>query len=240
MYNPMDYQDDATAPEKVSAEEATRVVTEAFFDRLRRVDLMSAPEAREAAVRSTWAGLQGRVDDLIANDLDRANVGFTLLAVAAYEVLAPEMGHAGAVRVVDECLNQPLREWTFQGTRAMLDGAPDPFAALVAVSKQREEHFFGPSFAFERPVDDGWGYVLQVRRCLFHEVLAAVGRKELQPILCHFDMNWADAIEPKRHHFRFVRPSTFATDTLCRMWFMREEPPLLPEGALLRKEAARP
>jgi hypothetical protein len=103
-----------------------------------------------------------------------------------------------------------------------------PFAAIVAASREREEHYFGPSFEFERPIDDGHGYVLQVRHCLFHETLRSCGRTELQPVLCRFDLNWADALDPHRHHAQFARPSTFATADLCRMWFMRLERPHAP------------
>jgi hypothetical protein len=105
----------------------------------------------------------------------------------------------------------------------MLDEAEDAFRALVDVSKHRERDYFGPSFEFERLIDDEHGYVLQIRRCLFHEVLLACGRSELQPLLCRFDMNWSDAIDAQRHHMSFVRPCTFATSTRCQMWFMRTE-----------------
>jgi hypothetical protein len=66
---------------------------------------------------------------------------------------------------------------------------------------------------------------LHVRRCLFHETLRACGRTELQVVMCRFDLNWIDALDPGRHHTRFVRPSTFASADLCRMWFMRVEKP---------------
>jgi hypothetical protein len=53
--------------------------------------------------------------------------------------------------------------------------------------------------------------------------LVAAGRPELQPILCRFDLNWVDAIQPPRHHLRFLRPGTFASGATCRTVFPREE-----------------
>jgi hypothetical protein len=168
--------------------------------------------------------LSTRTTDLVKNELDRANVRFTLLAVAAYDVLLDDgIAPDQALVMVDACLNLPLRDAVLEGTRQMLDASDDPFATLVQTSKARESEFFGPSFEFERPIDDGFGYVLHVKRCLYHEVLKACGRVELQPVLCRFDLNWVDAIAPERHHLRFIRPSTFATADLCRMWFSRAE-----------------
>ena len=128
-----------------------------------------------------------------------------------------------AVAVVDDCLNGPFRERILAGTESLLDQATDPFAAIVAASKEREATYFGSSFTFKRLVDDENTYVLDITRCLFHDGLVAAGRTQLQSVLCRFDLNWADAIDPNRHHLRFVRPVTFATGDSCRMCFLRQE-----------------
>jgi hypothetical protein len=191
----------------------TPVIERAFFERI----------GSEDRIRQRLAELEASTRALVRNPMDAANVRFTALAVAAFDVLAPEHGADEAARLVDDALNTPLREQILAGTRAMLDHAPDPLGALVEASKEREASYFGPSFRFERPVDDHDTYVLDIKRCLFHETLVAVGRPELQPILCRFDLNWADAIDPARHRVRFVRPVTFATGATCRMCFVREE-----------------
>lgn len=215
----------------------TPIIERAFFARL--LELLGSstgnawPRSVDELVRHRLAALDAQLGHLIANTMDAANSRFTALAVAAYEVLEPLCGPTEAAAIVEDCLNSPLREDVLAGTRDMLDHTDDPFAALVAASKQREQSYFGPSFQFERPIDDHDTYVLDVHRCLFHDVLVAAGRSELQPILCRFDLNWADAIEPARHHLRFVRPMTFAGGVTCRMLFTREEhlPGLIAEPA---------
>ncbi|TDB73862.1 L-2-amino-thiazoline-4-carboxylic acid hydrolase [Micromonospora sp. KC723] len=205
----------------------TPVIERAFFARLVQLVTSGADTAWaqpvDELVRHRLAAVETRIEGLVANTMDAANARFAALAVAAYDVLQPVCGSTRAATIVEDCLNSPLREDLLAGTRGMLDHAEDPFAALVAASKQREQSYFGPSFNFQRPVDDNDTYVLDVRRCFFHEVLLAADRGELQPILCRFDLNWADAIEPSRHRLRFVRPVTFATGTTCRMLFTREE-----------------
>lgn len=219
---------------------ALQIIEESFFAHLAGLPMGLTPEehkeqhdALPAKIRARMATLVERTEPLVANDLDRGNVGFTLLAVAAYEVLSELLPADRAMALVDACLNEPMRPWVLAGTAEMLDASPDPFVSLTNASRNRETDYFGPSFAFDRPVDDGFGYVLNIRRCLFHETLKACGRTELQPVLCRFDLNWIDAIAPERHHMRFARPSTFATANACRMWFMRLEHPdaSLPAGA---------
>jgi hypothetical protein len=214
--------------------EWTPLIERAFFDRLVHLldpaDTRSWSEPVEEVVRRRLADRVADLDHLVANPMDAANVRFTALAVAAFEVLAPVCGTAKAAAIVDDCLNRPLRQQVIDGTAAMLDNTTDPFAALVEASKEREQTYFGPSFTFERPVDDQDTYVLDIKRCLFHETLTAAGHPELQPILCRFDLNWADAIDPERHRLRFVRPVTFASGDTCRMVFTRQEHLGTPEG----------
>ncbi|MBE1588458.1 hypothetical protein ACFPOI_53680 [Nonomuraea angiospora] len=88
----------------------------------------------------------------------------TLALVAAYELLLPRLGRPATIEAVRTAFVEPLGEATRQGTLAMLDAAPDPFLALVAVSKSREEHAFGKGFVFERRTTIGLGG----SHCPFH------------------------------------------------------------------------
>ncbi|MBL9021121.1 MAG: L-2-amino-thiazoline-4-carboxylic acid hydrolase [Myxococcales bacterium] len=194
------------------------LIERGFFDALEahRPGLTQQTKAR-------LAELGPRVSHLVRTSLDEMHVGYTLLAVAGFEVLAPVDGEVIAMRIVDAALHAPMRAKILEGTAAMLDAAPDPFAALVSASKDRETSFFGESFDFRRPVDDDHGYVLEIHRCLYHQVVLACGRPELMPLLCRADTSWIDAVDPTRHHLKFVRPSTFVTASKCRMWFMRTD-----------------
>ena len=220
---------DRTAGQDAYADpsDSTALIEQAFFDRLDQVLAPDAasfrPEGAECRVRQRLTVLDEQLRHLVHNAMDTANIRFTILAVAAFDVLEPAYGPIKAVAVVDDCLNGPFRERILAGTESLLDQATDPFAAIVAASKEREATYFGSSFTFKRPVDDENTYVLDITRCLFHDGLVAAGRTQLQSVLCRFDLNWADAIDPNRHHLRFVRPVTFATGDSCRMCFLRQE-----------------
>jgi len=143
----------------------------------------SLPEALIAGMRTRIAELERARADMIIDDPARYN-----LRMAAF--------------------TEPLGPAVREGTRAMLDAAPDPFAAMVELCKSRERDAFGAAFTFRRPVDDGQRYYLDVYRCLYHDVLAASSARELTPVMCAFDKAWIETIDPARHGFRFDRATT--------------------------------
>jgi hypothetical protein len=105
----------------------------------------------------------------------------------------------------------------------MLDAAPDPFAAMVELSRTRERDAFGAGFTFVRSADDDQRYLLDVHRCFYQDVLAANDATELGAAMCEFDGYWMSAIDPERHGFRFERPTTIGRGgTHCPFHFRRD------------------
>lgn len=177
-----------------------------------------------------FAEIEVKVKHLIKNELDKGNVFFTLIAVAAYDTFL-EIGFSKeeALLYTDECINKPGRSYIIDGTRKMLDYSSDPYQSLVTASKEREQNFFGESFEFYRQIDNEYGYVLHVKKCLFHLVLEELNRQELQHSLCRMDLGWINGIIPEKHNLQFVRPITFATGNTCQMWFMKKEKELIKD-----------
>jgi hypothetical protein len=123
-----------------------------------------------------------------------------------------------------EAFIKPTRDFVREATTQMLDAAPDPLHALAEVSKFREEHFYGAGFTFEHERDDNQAYLVNVRRCFYHNFFVANGAPELTPIFCDFDANWIDAIDPARHGVRFERTTTMGYGgTMCPFHFYRIE-----------------
>lgn len=165
-----------------------------------------------------------KVEHLINNELNKGNVYLVLIAVSAYEAFWEQgIQQNEAILLTDSCINKPIRAYIAGGIKKTFDYADDPFQTLIQTSKEREENYFGNSFEFERLVDTEYGYVLNIKKCLFHETLKVLGREALQHTLCRIDLGWINAIDPEKHLMQFVRPVTFATGNICQMWFMRKE-----------------
>ncbi|MFF5211649.1 L-2-amino-thiazoline-4-carboxylic acid hydrolase [Streptosporangium sp. NPDC000396] len=201
----------------------TAVIIDSFFEHV-AVTLRehSLPEELIVAMRARHEELEIADADLIVDEPARYNLRMTLALVAAYEFLLPRLGREEAVTVVGAAFNEPLSDMLRESTRAMLDTAPDPFEAMVALSKSREEYAFGRGFTFGRAADDDRRYLLDVHRCFYHDVLVANSATELTPVMCAFDKGWIDAIDPDKHGFRFERATTIGLGgTHCPFHFRR-------------------
>ncbi|WP_024805226.1 L-2-amino-thiazoline-4-carboxylic acid hydrolase [Nocardia sp. BMG51109] len=204
-------------------EHDTALLVDAFFDSIAATAGEHGPASAPAAsMRARLAELEAASADRIVDEPARFNLRMTLALVVGYRVLAPVLGRDEAISAVRRAFVEPLGDALRAGTRAMLDNAPDPFAAMVAVSKSREEYAFGTGFEFERAADDDGRYHLNVVRCFYHEVLEAHSAAELTPAMCAFDANWIEVIDPDRHGFRFDRDTTIGWGgTQCPFHFER-------------------
>ncbi|WP_067477220.1 L-2-amino-thiazoline-4-carboxylic acid hydrolase [Nocardia amamiensis] len=188
--------------------DATAII-DAFFDhvaatvREHDLDTGLVAEMHSRLEESVAANRHRIIDEPAAH-----NLRMTLALVVAYRMLSPHLGRTATIAALRRAFVEPLGASVRAGTRAMLDAAPDPFAAMVAVSKARERYAFGDGFTFVRPADDNRAYHVDVTRCFYHEVLVAHSAPELTPVMCEFDANWIEAIDPAKHGFSFERPTT--------------------------------
>jgi len=198
--------------------EATALI-DAFFEHLWAEGVS---EEMLAAMRTRHAALVAANQHLVVDDLARHNLRMTLVAAAAYESLRPVHGQPESMVLIEAAFVEPLAPFVQAATRAMLDNAPDPYAAMVEMAKSRETESFGAGFEFRRTVDDGDRFHQDIHRCHYHDVLAANGVPELTPVLCAFDRNWIDAIDQDRHGFRFDRETTIGLGgAYCPFHFSR-------------------
>jgi hypothetical protein len=207
----------------------SRMIVELFFDRLDH-DLAAAgtPDATRQALgadlRARYAALVDAATDL-PDDAARYNLRYVAAVVAAHRALPADRPADELIAWLTAAFVEPLAETVTAGARAMLDAAPDPFAAMVAVARAREDADFGAEFRFSHPHDDDRRFHADVHRCGYHERLVALGAPELTPVLCAFDTSWIRAIDPERDGFAFTRSTTIGLGgTHCPFHFERTRP----------------
>ncbi|MFD9902953.1 L-2-amino-thiazoline-4-carboxylic acid hydrolase [Streptomyces sp. NPDC059063] len=200
----------------------TAAVIDGFFGHI-AATLRELPDSGLlAAMRARHEELTAANRHLVVDEAALYNLRMTLALVAAYEFLMPSLGRRDALDLVRTAFVEPLSEAVRQGTRAMLDSSPDPYRAMVDLAKSREQHAFGAGFAFRHPVDDDSRFFADVHRCFYHQVLVANSAPELTPVMCAFDANWIEAIDPHEHGFRFERVTTIGLGgTHCPFHFLR-------------------
>jgi len=208
-----------------------RAVADGFLGVIRRHagESTSVGGPLSQTILTEQAVLEARHADWVVDEASRCHLRLTALILAAYRTLSASMSDKEEIlSLLRRALIEPSRPRVRGGTAMMLDHAPDPMAAIVKVSKDREEGFYGSSFTFVRERDDAGAYLLNIEGCFYHRFFTANGAPELTPVMCDWDTNtWAEAIVPERHGFRFERPTTLGDGgDKCRFHFRRtgEEP----------------
>ena len=199
----------------------TTYVIESFLSALQSI----VPEEARTGVHNIPQRLSGLVQQYANWATDQPsthNLRYACAVLAAFEALSPHLAPDHTLTILREAFGASgaaVRE----KTRAALDKSPDAFRDLVAVSKAREVVQFGPQFIFERERDDDQAYLLNVRKCFWHDFFGAIGHPELTTVLCAFDRNWFEAIDPERHGVRFERTTTLGEGgDHCPFHFFRQ------------------
>jgi hypothetical protein len=207
-------------------ERDTAAVIDGFFAHLTAtMRARSLPADLVDAIRARHVDLEHANTGKIVDEPARYNLRMTLALVAAYQLLLPHFDREETIAVIQAGFVEPLRPVVEAATRALLDTAPDPYRAMVALTKSRERDAFGAGFTFQRPVDDDQRYYLDIHRCYYHDVLTANGAAELTPVMCAFDKAWIEAIDPGKHGFEFERVTTIGLGgTHCPFHFTRTDP----------------
>lgn len=200
----------------------TRLTIESFLDALTTAEPDDPGLGQR--VRDRHRDLINGHEGQLVDEQSWMNLKMVLALLAAYQDLKESHPDEILLPRLREAFVEPLRPFVARATASTLDEADDAFSAMVAITREREETFFGQSFLFEHPVDDENQYIAEVRRCQYHDVLVAHDAAQLTPILCAFDASWIDVIDPSRHGFTFERPSTIGTGgKTCPFTFRRNE-----------------
>lgn len=190
-------------------------------------------DALPGPAETTVGSLTGRHAHLVAayepmaGDDDRAqgHVVFATGLLAAYEHARRHLPRQEALALVRSSMLAPVADSNREGTAQALDHAEDPFALMVGFSRDREENYFGPSFAFTRERDDRSAYHLAVDTCFYHRVLTAANAPEVTAVACDWDQGtWGAGVDPDRHGFTFRLPETIGRGApRCRFLFDRRD-----------------
>ncbi|MBV9424745.1 MAG: L-2-amino-thiazoline-4-carboxylic acid hydrolase [Solirubrobacterales bacterium] len=200
----------------------TAMLIDAFF----RASSERFPEefGLEERLRDRHERLVTQQQDRVVDEPSRHNLAMTLAVLAAYQELIAQHEEGELLPALHSAFVQPLEPFVRTATRTMLDQATDPFATMVALTRDREQQSFGAGFAFTHPEDDPEQFTSQVERCFYHDVLRANDAEKLTPVFCAFDANWIDAIDPDRDGFEFERPTTIGTGGSCCPFRFRRTP----------------
>jgi hypothetical protein len=187
-------------------------------------NLQNADRAEELdqKIQAEQAALEKQHASWVVDEPGKFHLRFMSLLLAGYRILQGVLTKDDALILLKKAAIEPSRQDILQGVRYALNYAPDPMKVLTDASKEREEEFFGQTFAFERIQDDNHAYLLHVNGCFYHRFSVENNVPELMQILCAWDWSWADAIQPEKDGFKFELPTTLGLGgDVCRFYFRR-------------------
>ncbi len=204
---------------------ATETLVRTFLQEVRR-QIADPDEAQviQERIQARLTELEASHQDWIVDEPARYNLRMTAALLAAYQVLRERFSQEELLALLRAAFLEPFKDTMQQGAAQILDHVSDPFQTIVEISKTKEKYMYGDGFTFEIERDDDRAYLLNFKRCFYHNFFASNDAPELTPIFCDFDMPWISAIDTERHGFRFERPTTIGYGgTMCPFHFYRVE-----------------
>lgn len=101
--------------------------------------------------------------------------------------------------------------WIKWPVRIGLFFSKDRMKYLYRISGPSVKENFGKLFEIETTGDPKTQFTNHVTRCGFHEFFKRHGVPELTRLMCSWDENWYNEINPKKHKVVFSRPNTIAS-----------------------------
>ncbi|MEZ4449619.1 MAG: L-2-amino-thiazoline-4-carboxylic acid hydrolase [Nannocystaceae bacterium] len=221
-------------PKNPSPRLVDRLFLWAYWRSLRR-----AAAGLVADPRPLLADVAARRDAYLAGDrhrlVDRASAShlwMTSTVAATYEALRARPALRERALEVTRALFLGTGQRSTRRGMALFALLPDPFRAMVSISKGKERGYYGATFERRVEQDDASAYRMSIHRCFYHQFFVDHGVPELGPVFCEKDHDWGDAIDPGRLGLRFDRPTTLATGgDRCRFEFRRVRLPIVDARA---------
>ena len=215
-----------TGPDKPALPDINERILQGIDDGIeqRLSQIAAGPLAHEVRlrIRQDQVAIEAKHASWVEDDPSRFHLRLMARLLAGYRSMRELLDQEECLALLRSALIEPSRQPVRESVRRLLDDAVDPMAALVDISRVREETFFGRTFAFARHQDDSRAYLLHVVRCFYHQFAIANGVPELMDVLCEWDWIWAEAIDPVTHGFSFELPTTLGYGgDVCRFCFRR-------------------
>lgn len=106
----------------------------------------------------------------------------------------------------------------------LLEKFNQPISILSTWYARLNHITFDQALKIDYETDQRSFFYANVTRCYFHQFFLAHRVPQLAPIICAWDRNWFEAIDPKRHSIRFQRDQMLSLGhDYCAFHFHRQE-----------------
>ena len=220
-----------------------RVMPHEFLDGIGKYLHNVSPEREDTlipAIKSRAEQLVDANEDMIIDEPSKGALAISATVLAAYEALLPVFD--GDERqtilylqhVMSTVLKRPY-EMTFQ----MLSKRKNALDKIEKVCRKDEGVYgAGWEFDFQRPTPEL--FEMNIRRCFFRDFFARHDGTLVTTVMCAFDVNFMQAIDPAVSGLRAERTSLLSLgDDHCRFAVLETDDPLARYSDALDERFAR-
>jgi L-2-amino-thiazoline-4-carboxylic acid hydrolase len=207
-----------------------RVMPRKFLDGIGEYLDLEAPERKDELIKAIRARAEELVDadqDMIVDEPSKGALAITAMVLAAFEQLLSlfEGDERRTILFLQHVMGTVLKR-PYQLMFQTLSRREEPLDKIDKACRKMEPLYgAGWDMTFERPVPEV--FEMKVRRCLFRDFFARHDATLVTTVMCAFDVNWMQAIDPAVSGLRAERTSLLSLgDEQCRFAVLETDDPL--------------
>jgi L-2-amino-thiazoline-4-carboxylic acid hydrolase-like protein len=192
-----------------------------------------------AQIRSRAEELSDADDDMAVDRPAKGLLTMASVVLAAFEVLRPTFDgdERRTIRYLQRVVGAVLQRPLEVGVEALVKH--DPSLDSIDSVCRKDFAMYGSYFAIEFSRPDSDTFEMRVNRCFFRDFFDRHNARPVTTVLCGWDANWMQALDPATSGLRSERTSLLSLgDDACRFRIMRTDDPLADHGDALDRQFA--
>ena len=223
-----------TVGEKILGAEAHwmmgRVMPRQFLDGIGEYLDLEASERKDELVKTIQARAEELVDidhDMVVDEPSKGALAISAVALASFEQLRPvfDEDERRTILLLQHVMGTVLKR-PYQLMFQTLSKREEPLDKIDKACRKMEPLYgAGWDMTFERP--EPQVFEMKVRRCFFRDFFTRHDATLVTTVMCAFDVNWMQAIDPAVSGLRAERTSLLSLgDEECRFAVIETDDPL--------------
>ena len=223
-----------TVGEKILGAEAHwmmgRVMLRQFLDGIGEYLDLEASERKDELIKTIQARAEELVDidhDMVVDEPSKGALAISAVALASFEQLRPlfDEDERRTILLLQHVMGTVLKR-PYQLMFQTLSKREEPLDKIDKACRKMEPLYgAGWDMTFERP--EPQVFEMKVRRCFFRDFFTRHDATLVTTVMCAFDVNWMQAIDPAVSGLRAERTSLLSLgDEECRFAVIETDDPL--------------
>jgi hypothetical protein len=207
-----------------------RVMPRQFLDGIGEYLDLEAPERKDELIMAVRARAEELADadrDLVVDEPSKGALAICAVVLAAFEQLIPlfDGDERRTILFLQHVMGTVLKR-PYQLMFQTLSKRDEPLDKIDKACRKMEPLYGqGWDMRFERP--EPQVFEMKVRRCFFRDFFARHDATLVTTVMCAFDVNWMQAIDPAVSGLRAERTSLLSLgDEECRFAVLETDDPL--------------